>query len=62
MIKLKHAIILVVGALLTVAGMYLQRQGHEGGGFLKGAGIGCLLLFAYLFYKHLKSNNETASK
>jgi hypothetical protein len=62
MIKLKHAILLVVGASVTVAGMYLQTQERDGGEALKSLGIGILLAFVYIFYKHLKSNNETASK
>lgn len=62
--KTLHAIILLMGSAFTVAGIYLKLDDPESdlGGFIRGLGIGILIAFTIIFYKHLKTKNETTSK
>ncbi|MCU0383099.1 MAG: hypothetical protein MUF68_03450 [Cyclobacteriaceae bacterium] len=57
-----HALYLVAGAGLFVVGMNWQKSEPLYGSLMKYAGAIVLVLFAYVFFKHLKSNNETTSE
>ncbi|NBP68884.1 MAG: hypothetical protein EBR30_17555 [Cytophagia bacterium] len=61
--KIVHIVLLIVSSLAIVAGtfMHLQYQMVEGL-FVRDAGLVGLIVFVILFFKHLKSNNETTSK
>ncbi len=62
--KPKHYLLLIIGSVFTVSGIYLDLKDSESDadGFIKAIGIGTLLAFIITFYKHLKSKNETTSK
>jgi len=61
--KLFHIILLAASSLSVVAGTFLKLQyQQETGLYLRDAGIIGLVIFIILFYKHLKSKNETTSK
>jgi len=60
--KVRHLLMLLTGASLTVSGIYLELDGQNSGGSLKAVGIAALVAFIFIFYKYLKSKNETTSK
>jgi len=61
--KIVHIVLLSLSSLAIVGGTLMNLKFHMVEGlFVRDAGLVGLIVFIILFYKHLKSNNETTSK